>query len=230
MTDTLESTNRSAFAAVDNLVKDWCEEVSEDTSQFGDAYDYKLEPVEHESRSGFIAFTNGGWDGIVFASLGSAYSSGDTPKVIQPYLDSALKEAEEEFDREHGEGTVKAIYAWGDDPAQLPLIEGVRQPDHPLQEEWWEFQDEWLRSGDTYFYKVRALYFDSDNSRNESGEPEVFFAVGVNTDFEYGRDHIAWAGGQQTQWVWEKNVKVADITPELIETFKKEAMDALREA
>lgn len=103
------------------------------------------------------------------------------------------------------------------------------------KEKFWEFEHEWLSEGGTYFYKVRAIYFDAGSSRNESGEPEVFFMVGVNTDFEYGRDSISWLpymGGkaQQTEWCWECTAKAADITEDFIDALKREALDALRSA
>lgn len=220
---------------VETKVKEWVESISERASQWDDCWGhFRVEEVPGESYDGFIAFTNGGWEGIVYADMRAAYGSGSIPKAIQPYIDSTIKEAEQAFEEKHGV-SVEDIYKFGDDPDQIPLIEGVRETEHPLRETWSEFEDEWMSEGGTYFYKVRALYYHPDNHRNETGEDEIIFCVGINTDFEYGRDSIPWLscyGGnpQQTQWLWEKTVKVSEITSDLLKQMEEEAFAALGDA
>jgi len=222
------------FEAKRTLVQKWVEEVLDNVGGFGDVYDTRSDEIENKSRSGFIPFTDGGFEGIAYASLSAAHGSGSAPAAIQGYIESAQKEAREEWDRQHPELTYDAIFAETVEEAgqqPLPGFKPSREND-AQREQYWEHEDNWMSEGGTYFYKVRAIFFDQDNSRNESGEPEVYFMVGLNTDFEYGRDNIPWlacygAKTQQTTWPWEKTVKVDEITDELVETMVEEATKAL---
>lgn len=209
-------------------------EVLEVVEGFDDVYGTNISEVENVRRDGFIPFTDGGFDGVGLATLAYAHGSGAAPAVIQPYLDSALKDVEEAWDEENPEHKLAWIYA-DDDSAQetLPGIERSRERER-WREKYWDFENSNMSEGGTYFYKVRVL-FHGDRHSSESGEPEALFCVGINTDFEYGRDHIAWLScyGRSpncTTWVWEKTVRVADLTEEMVETFIAEAAEALRNA
>lgn len=241
MIETRENTTVAAcgtlqppFVAKVDLCRRWVTEVLETVEGFDDVYGTNVSEVENRARDGFIPFTDGGFDGLAYATLRDAYGTGAAPSVIQPYLDSAIEDAEKAWDEENPEHTVAWIYADDDaDQLTLPGVEKSRERDH-WREKWYEFEDESLREGGTYFYKVRVL-FHGDQHDSESGEPEALFCVGINTDFEYGRDHISWLScyGKSpncTTWVWEKTVKVADLTEEMVETFIKEAGKALADA
>jgi len=59
--------------------------------------------------------------------------------------------------------------------------------------------------------------------------------VGINTDFGYGRDTIPWlrcygTNPQQTEWVWEATVKVADLDEDLIKQLTEAAIFNLNNA
>lgn len=227
-------TLQPPFVAKVDLCRRWVTEVLEAVEAFDDVYDTNVSEVENRARDGFIPFTDGGFDGIGYATLGYAHGSGAAPSVIQPYLDSAIKDAEKEWDEQNPEHTVAWIYADDDvDQLTLPGVEKSREREH-WREKWYEFEDTQLSEGGTYFYKVRVL-FHGDRHSSESGEPEALFCVGINTDFEYGRDSIPWLRcyGQSpncTSWVWEKTVKVADLTEEMVEAFIEEAGKALADA
>ena len=160
-------------------------------------------------------------------------NGGGAPSMIDPYLASARSDCEKEWDEQNPGHPVAWIYAAESD-AQGDLLGKSRERER-WREKFCEFEDEHMREGGTFFYKIRALYHDADNSDNESGEPEVLFCVGVNTDFEYGRDSIPWLRcygqpTQQTHWVWEAAVKVRDITPELLDQLAESAASALDDA
>lgn len=222
---------------VRDMAKEWCQDVCDTLTGWDDCYDARVSEVENESRSGFIPFTDGGYDGVGYATLRSAYSSGSVPKAIQPYLDRELKDIEEAWDSEHPKHTYAWIFEESDpeaDEGQAALFGPSRERDH-WREKYWDFENEYMSEGGTYFYKVRALFYDSDSSSNETGEPEILFCVGINTDFEYGRDHIAWLSAygsdpQCTKWLWERTVKAKDLTPELRDELIKQATDALASA
>ena len=226
-------TLQPMFVAKVDLCRRWVTEVLEAVEDFHDVYGTNLSEVENRSRDGFIAFTDGGFDGIGMATLRDAEGSGAIPEIIRPYLESAQKDAEKDWDEAHPDHPISWIYA--DEPPQgvLPGIEPSREREH-WRQEWHEFSDQHIGEGGTYFYKVRVL-FHGDRHDSESGEPEVLFCVGINTDFEYGRDHIPWLRcyGRDpncTKWVWEKTVKVADLTEEMVEQFIDEAVKALNDA
>lgn len=223
------------FDAKRALVQKWVEEVLDNVTGFEDVYDSRSDEVENESRSGFIPYTDGGFDGIAYASLSAADGTGCAPAVIQPYIDQAHKDAQEAWNELHPDLTYETIFAETLEEAGQEVLPGIdcSHEAEANREEYWEFEHGSMREGGTYFYKVRALFFDTDNSRNTTGKPEVYFMVGINTDFEYGRDSIPWIacyGGnpQQTAWPWEKTVEMRKLTEKLVEIMVEEATTALR--
>jgi hypothetical protein len=245
MTDTHHHTQpcgtlAPVFVDVIAEVRRWTEEVLETVSGFDDVYHTNIDEVENRHRSGFIPFTDGGFNGIGYATLSGAYGSGFIPNVIQPYVDSALKQVQEDWDEKHPDATYDTIFAA---PERVALEQDGQEvlpgfkssvDDHPMRDEYYEFESEHMSEGGTYFYKVRVL-FHGDQQRSVSGEPEAYFMVGINTDFEYGRDSIRWLScyvrdPNCTAWVWEKTVKVSEITADMVDTFVAEAAKALREA
>jgi hypothetical protein len=217
-----------------DLARNFVTEVLEELESSEYIYSSNVDEVENKSRDGFMAFTEGGFEGIGYADLRSDYGTGNAPKVIQPYIDSSLKDAQTYWDEENPEH----LYEWifdneADEIAktQLSMLEGYNPtPREVWAEKYYEYEDESLQEGGTYFYKARVLFYDEDNRRNETGEPEAYFMIGINTDFEYGRDNISWAGGNQTEWLWEKNIPIKDLTQELIDTFVEEANKAFANA
>lgn len=227
-------TLQPVFVRKVDLCRQWVTEVLESVEGFDDVYGTNLNEVENRWRDGFIPFTDGGFDGLGYATLRDADGTGAAPNVIEPYLESARKEAEKDWDEQNPEHPVAWIYA-DEDTTQLTLpgVPPSRECDH-WREKWYEFQDAHIGEGGTYFYKVRVL-FHGDEHRSESGEPEAFFMVGINTDFEYGRDNIPWLAcygqkTQQTTWVWEKTVKIKNLSARRIESLIRQATKALSEA
>jgi hypothetical protein len=66
-------------------------------------------------------------------------------------------------------------------------------------------------------FEVRACYYDTDNSRNKSGEPEVQLVVMVNFD-EYGRD------GKGVK-LWEVNLPVSQATEAKLTELAEQAAE-----
>ena len=83
-----------------------------------------------------------------------------------------------------------------------------------------ENEMEWLVSGGTFWYQFRVLYFAADNARNISGEDELLFMSGTNTDFEYGRDN-------GLEIAYEKNVMLSELTKEMIDTIITDMVAAI---
>jgi len=226
-------TLQPVFVRKVELCRDWVEQVLEAIEGFDDVYGTNINEVENRHRDGFIPFTDGGFDGLGYATLRDAHSTGAAPSVIQPYLGSEMKGIEKAWDEENPEHPISWIRADEEEHPTLPGIERSRECEH-WREKFYEFEDEYMREGGTYFYKVRVL-FHGDQHSSQSGEPEAYFMVGINTDFEYGRDHIPWlacygSNPNCTKWVWEKTVKIKNLTPRRIESFVRQAIKALASA
>jgi hypothetical protein len=225
-------TLRPVFVRKVELCRQWVEDVLESAGG-EDVFSRDINEVENRSRDGFIPFTDGGFDGLASASMNYAHGSGQVPNAIQPYLESALKDIEAEWDKEHPDKPVAWLYADDSGQLTLPGVPPSTERDH-WREKFYEHQDANMSEGGTYFYKVRVL-FHGDQHSSVSGEPEAYFMVGINTDFEYGRDYISWLScyGQSphcTKWLWEKTVKVKNLTPKRIESLTRQAIKALSEA
>lgn len=234
------------FIVIVDDVRRWAQGVLEGVEGFDDVYGTNLEEVRNTPCDGFFPFTDGGFSGVGYGTLSHAHGSGAVPAAIKPILDSSLKDANAEWDSANPDATVEMIYA-GPEPVALEaagqlVLPGLiadrddwQRRQHPMLDDYHQHVDGWLEEGGTYFYKVRALFYDVDNSNNVTGKPEAYFFVGINTDLEYGRDNIPWLTyygrpAQQSQWLWEKNVPLVDITEDLIDAMIKEATDALASA
>lgn len=189
---------------IQEMIETVCDEVG------FDAWHHQVDPIESKSRSGFIAFTDGGWDGVV--TFGFYGETARSTKDIAPFLDRDYDQMRDTFIAEH-----------------LPEAHEENYLDFP---DWEEFQSDWEQSDDTtWFVKVRAIFYAADNSRNRSGEDEWFFLLGVCDDFNYGRDTVGgWAPGVGTKWKYECNVTDAEITAELLTGVAEGMMAAWRAA
>ena len=163
----------------------------------------EADKIESQSRDGFIAWTNGGFEIVAMASLSAAQGSGDIPVHIQPYLDQAQKDCEADFCR-HRDIDPEAFKALGDDETGQALLE-----------EFWDYENDYMNEGGEYFYKMRAAFYEADNYQNESGVDEVLLAFFINTDFTYGRD-------KANITIWSETIAVADFT----EARMQEAFEA----
>ena len=219
MTDTME---RNPLTLASPLAERFVQGVCDEVSRFDDCYgDSRVEPIETEAYDGFIPYTDGGYDGCVYAQMSYAYGSGSAPATVQADIDRCLKDVESEFAEKHGitveqmdEEQAQAVELWNQ-PA-LPGIDKGDYPQHPLREELYEMQDSYLSEGGTYFYKCRVMFYEPSNYRNDSGDWEVRMFAYLNTDYEYGRDSISWLpalGGKadQTSGDWERTMTAAEF-------------------
>jgi len=228
-------TLKPVFVRKVELCRQWAEDVLEEVSGYEDVTHTNIDEVRNTPCDGFIPFTDGGFDGVGFGNMGYAHGSGCAPAAIQPYIDSDLKDIEKGWDENHPDHPVKWLFEHEEPHPTLPGIEPQRITlRDQLREEYCELEDANMREGGTYFYKVRVL-FHGEAHRSESGEPEALFCVGINTDFEYGRDNIPWLAcygqkTQQTTWIWEKTVKIKNLNLRRIESLVRQAIKALGKA
>lgn len=185
------------------LIEEWVRQTTDNVGL--DAYGYDVSPISSESYDGFIAFTDGGWDGIVTFGLHSE----------ETYRIPLIAKVEE------------ADYAWCRE--EFVKLHGITDEEVDDHDEWEDFRMEWEMNDDScWFMKVRAIFYEAENRRNETGQDEVLLCVGINDDFNYGRDSVgAWAGNIGTHWTWERTIPLADVTPELLAECQAEALKAL---
>ena len=233
---------RETWEAADRLAKRFVEETVNAVAMFDDCYGHvTVEPVESQSRDGFIAYTDGGWDGVAYAELNYAHGSGHVPAAVKPAIESTLRDAAEAFADKHGITEAEMDQWEADERARLalPALPGMepvdKHPNHPLREQLWEMQDSWMMEGGTYFYKCRVMFYEADNYRNDSDVPMVRLFAYLNTDYEYGRDHIPWlthygANPDQTVDAYHVEMPLADfaaLSEEQIDEMSTEAVNLL---
>jgi hypothetical protein len=209
----------------------------------GYGMDTKPEPIEHNAYDGFMPFTNGGYRVMSMDDLSQCAGSGNIPKLIQPYIDSAQKDAAREFIRDSE--TITAAYEDAGEPDDAGAwlfkrwddAEAAHAPTVPLfpelppvafwqtdigaeREAFYEFEHTYLSEGGEFWYDARVHYYAKDNYRNTSGEDELYFLAGINTDFTYGRDK-----GLET--LFERNIPLSQLTTELLADIEAEITSAV---
>jgi len=196
---------------------------------YGGDIETSVSDICHESYDGFIPFTNGGFDLTVPTDLRSAWGSGSYPanKEMREYLEgvieSSQQDALESFVQEN-KTVLEELFP--DANLDNPTYDLINYHDlynmdrGDLAERLSEIEDEWLSEGSVFFYQLRAMYYSADNARNESGEDEILFLAGTNTDFEYGRD----SGLEVT---YENCVPVSLLTIEMVDSIITEMVDSI---
>lgn len=192
---------------ISEQVKTLIEQVTESICA-DDGFFSRVESVEDKARDGFIPYTDGGWNGVVYFDFYSDITW--QLERFRPILDQDYEECREEFKRENPDA----------DPDNLH--------DHPAWDNW---QSDW-EHGDacTWFVYARVLYYEAGSYRNESGRDEFLFCLGINDDFNYGRDSVGgWAPGVGTKWIWEQNVPVSQFLGKADE-IRKAMLQAWKDA
>lgn len=98
-------------------------------------------------------------------------------------------------------------------PRECPDVETMR-------EEYYEFEDNYLSEGATFFYEIRILYFEAGHRHNVTGADEMYIMSGINTDFDYGRER-----GLET--ARERFIKLARLNETRINTIVDAIADAI---
>lgn len=224
------------FAKVDAKVKTWVTEIIDHFDQMGNA---RVSEIENQSRDGFWAWTEGGWDGVIYDDLYYRVGAGTVPAMLQATADSVQKDCAADWNEQNPEHPYETLFGRTTEDEGQQRLSGMTsteaEADEAHRNAFYEFENRWMSEGLSFFWKIRAIYYDVGNSKNVTGKPEVLFCVGLNDDFEYGRDSIGWLrspsnGGPGSHWLWEKTVMVHRLTPKRLEKLGKEARDALANA
>jgi hypothetical protein len=150
------------------------------------ASDYNGEEVEHESRSGFIPYTDGGYEAVWFETLGGLYGSG---------TNLPTKPLEEEKDRQIEYNQKVALEQFIDNNKELVDEIGEDKVDYDsLYELGYGQQAEYLSDSemsmmyeDTIMMRILANYYAPENSRAEDGKHSIRLFGDVNLESPYHR-------------------------------------------
>lgn len=203
-----------------------------DSAEGWNAYNPRIEAVETAARSGFVPFTDGGWDGRITAGVYGSQGGGYLPKCLDAFAsdDYAAKVAAYVAETYPAE-------TFADGEAAARFERDVQSydtaPDAYHKAE--AFENGWQEQDSEFYYDARALLFGPENTRNETGEAEVYLFAGVNVDFEYGRDSVPWlacygSNPNMHRGEWSRTVKVSDLTPEVLAECQAAMIDALAKA
>jgi len=172
------------------------------------AYDAKPEPIETEPRDGFWPWTSGGYHMCLPAMLSHHWGTGRVPASLQPMIDEGDRIIANEWARR-----------FPDRPPLLDCIAAWEETDplHKWHEAACEWECEsWNEDTDCYFWKARVMFLAPGDMQNETGKPEVYIDAYLNTDLNYGRDHIPWlraygTNPDQTTGSFKRTIPLADF-------------------
>lgn len=192
---------------LEEKIREVITEVIEQAESDFECWKSDVDEIEHESRSGFWSWNNGGFDALAWTDLRAAWGSGiGNEGKIAEVIDSCLTDAADSFWRENEE-KLKALEITEETCNYHDLYEAGHGD---LAEEVSQEEDSWLSEGGEFWYQCRVIFFSPDNSSNESGKPEAYFMAGLNTDYGYGRD----SGFDPS---WSETVPLEDLTDAKLE-------------
>lgn len=225
---------------LETAIEEMIQSAIEDAASLGDCYGERVEPVEYQCRDGFIPHTNGGFDAMALNTLHNVWGSGiGNNSLVEPFVDSALRDAETWFFEENREAFEKHGYreemgepiSWlyskaeeeRESPDQIALFQMPKARNlwaEKLREDFYEYESQSMCEGSEFWLQCRVLFFAPDNRRNQSGKPEAYFMAGLNLDFTYGRD-------SGFEVVWDLNIALEDLTPERLEDIEANMIEAM---
>lgn len=217
----------AAMARTQELVALLAEAIGDaDEACFQYPFADQVEAIETEARDGFIPCTSGGHHVCLAAALSHHNSTGCAPAAIQPIIDQANGMIVDEWSRQYPDrpGLWDCIGAQAGEPGH----EWAREAEE------WE-SESWANDTDCYFWKARAIIYSPEDHQNETGDWEVYIDAYLNTDLNYGRDHISWlscygSNPNQTVGDFKRTIPIAEFAAmdtAAIEAIVAEAIAAL---
>ncbi len=174
-----------------------------------------IEEIEHVSRDGFFPFTNGGVEFTGILRLCDVAGSGTYPnnEAVTKELDRAINYnyslARESFIKNNRAALdglfTKTELDNNSDEISYGKLYDIKHSE--LAETLSEGETEC--NTDIFFIQHRAMFFSADNIRNKTGNDEIYFYSGVNTDYDYGRD-------KGLMDCYENTIAVDHLTPNIV--------------
>jgi hypothetical protein len=162
------------------------EAIDEIPSEYENAYTFKGEEVEHESRDGFIPYTDGGYEAIWFENVGSFYGSGHSlptkplDSELNRQIDYSIELAKESFMDKYPE----LVDNLGEDNINYSSLYDAGYSSEAEELSEMESDSMWE---DTIMMRVFAHYYSPDNQRGVDGHHTIRLFGDVNLESPYHR-------------------------------------------
>jgi hypothetical protein len=150
------------------------------------AQTFKGEEVEHESRDGFIAYTDGGYEARWFDNISNLNSSGiSLPTMgldaeMQRQVDYNYEYAKDRFKDEYPE----IVEELGEDNIEYNSLQDSGYDDEAEQLSEWEMNYD---GDDTIMMEISAFYYSPINYRGLNNKHTIFLFANVNLESPYHR-------------------------------------------
>jgi hypothetical protein len=175
-----------SYEAILDVLKDKLDDaVQEVPNHFENAYNAEGQEVEHESRDGFIPFTNGGYEVRWFDYLSYFWSSGYSlptfalDKEKDRQIDYQMEMAKERFMNEYPE----IVEELGEDNIDYNSLDEAGYSDEAEELSMYESEFE----DDTIMCEIGAYYYAPNNDRGIDGKHTLRLFGLVNLESPYHR-------------------------------------------
>jgi hypothetical protein len=161
--------------------------IDELPAKYESSYTFKGEEVEHESRDGFIPFTDGGYEAIWFEQIGSMYGSGynlptkPLDDEMNRQIDYNLKLAKESFIEKYPE----IVEELGEENIDYNSLYESGYSDEA--EELSEMESNNMWDDGTIMMQITAYYYSPNNDRGIDGKHTIRLFGDVNLESPYHR-------------------------------------------
>jgi hypothetical protein len=161
--------------------------IDELPAKYESSYTFKGEEVEHESRDGFIPFTDGGYEAIWFEQIGSMYGSGyklptkPLDDEMNRQIDYNLKIAKESFIEKYPE----IVEELGEENIDYNSLYEAGYSDEA--EELSEMESNNMWDDGTIMMQITAYYYSPNNDRGIDGKHTIRLFGDVNLESPYHR-------------------------------------------
>jgi hypothetical protein len=213
---------------MDEIVKEGVTEaIDEVASKFES--EPRVDAIEHKSRDGFMAFTEGGYLGDFMTNLGYLSGTGvgigdaETQAKLDGFIAQTYESALESFKEAHAD-EIKDI---PEDKLNYHDLYELGKGDlaERLSEIESDAQNDWSIVG-----SIGVNYFAPDNTRNQSKKPEFYVYAVVNWETPYHRSGSAFRQNTGHSMETEKVIFEEDIVAETPEQLKAALTAALAKA
>jgi hypothetical protein len=175
-----------SYEAILDVLKDKLDDAVQDVpNHFENAYNAEGQEVEHESRDGFIPFTNGGYEVRWFDYLSYFWSSGYSlptfalDKEKDRQIDYQMEMAKERFMNEYPE----IVEELGEDNIDYNSLDEAGYSDEAEELSMYESEFE----DDTIMCEIGAYYYAPNNDRGIDGKHTLRLFGLVNLESPYHR-------------------------------------------
>jgi len=144
-----------------NMIEGVMQGALEDLELRYESYDNNLDAIEFEARDGFFPFTEGGLEASVWAMNSHLEGSGTQPSFLTDYIEGLSAEFEADWLKDY--------------------------PNYDFEYDANDYREALSEYMGVVMFDVRVQFYAACNSRNDSGEDELYLSAGYNVD-EYCHD------------------------------------------